>query len=280
MTARVTGPGGGAASSSLRRSQFPVHLKALTRAGKSPTAHAPVACTSPRHVGMILVERPKACHGRQGFYVAGRFYTSASPREAADLRHAEGDEKTRHTASTVHCATDDNALKANVGERGRLYVATRPTVSSFPFIGEIFDKVWYEGGKRIRKRADHAGAGGRRDDRDSISKCGQYGREQATSVRSTGRSAFERDDRKTSPSFRKESTPLSGGRLRALHRPSCSVSTRRYPSVRRTGGGGQACMRAPVRSATGQRPRSAGSSDAARSRLSWAHTRSGRHRAQ
>jgi nitrite reductase (NO-forming) len=49
--------------------------------------------------------------------------------------------------------TGDKALKASVGESVRLYVGNGGPnlVSSFHLIGEIFDKVWYEGGTRYQE---------------------------------------------------------------------------------------------------------------------------------
>ena len=43
--------------------------------------------------------------------------------------------------------------KSNVGETVRLYVGNGGPnlVSSFHVIGEIFDKVWYEGGTRFQE---------------------------------------------------------------------------------------------------------------------------------
>ena len=49
--------------------------------------------------------------------------------------------------------TGDKALQTNVGETVRLYVGNGGPnlVSSFHVIGEIFDKVWYEGGTRFQE---------------------------------------------------------------------------------------------------------------------------------
>ena len=49
--------------------------------------------------------------------------------------------------------TGDKALTAKVGETVRLYVGNGGPnlVSSFHVIGEIFDKVWYEGGTRFQE---------------------------------------------------------------------------------------------------------------------------------
>jgi nitrite reductase (NO-forming) len=49
--------------------------------------------------------------------------------------------------------TGDKALKANTGENVRLYVGNGGPnlVSSFHVIGEIFDKVWFEGGTRYNE---------------------------------------------------------------------------------------------------------------------------------
>jgi nitrite reductase (NO-forming) len=49
--------------------------------------------------------------------------------------------------------TGNNALKAQVGESVRMYVGNGGPnlVSSFHVIGEIFDKVWFEGGTRFQE---------------------------------------------------------------------------------------------------------------------------------
>src|SRR5688572_25913649 len=49
--------------------------------------------------------------------------------------------------------TGDKALTAKVGESVRLYVGNGGPnlVSSFHVIGEIFDKVWFEGGTRYQE---------------------------------------------------------------------------------------------------------------------------------
>jgi nitrite reductase (NO-forming) len=49
--------------------------------------------------------------------------------------------------------TGDNALKAKTGETVRLFVGNGGPnlVSSFHVIGEIFDKVWFEGGTRFQE---------------------------------------------------------------------------------------------------------------------------------
>src|SRR5690606_24630620 len=49
--------------------------------------------------------------------------------------------------------TGDNALAARVGDTVRLYVGNGGPnlVSSFHVIGEIFDKVWYEGGTKYQE---------------------------------------------------------------------------------------------------------------------------------
>ena len=62
------------------------------------------------------------------------------------------------------------ALTAKVGETVRLFVGNGGPnlISSFHVIGEIFDRVWPEGGAPRRaaaQRADHAHPGGRRRDR-------------------------------------------------------------------------------------------------------------------
>ena len=53
----------------------------------------------------------------------------------------------------VNALVGDNALKANVGETVRLFVGNGGPnlVSSFHVIGEIFDRVYAEGGTAIRQ---------------------------------------------------------------------------------------------------------------------------------
>src|SRR3569833_613790 len=47
----------------------------------------------------------------------------------------------------------DNALSAKTGDRVRLFIGNGGPnlVSSFHVIGEIFDKVWFEGGTRFQE---------------------------------------------------------------------------------------------------------------------------------
>lgn len=88
----------------------------------------------------------------------GDFYTVGKFREkglqAFDMQKAIDENPTYVLFNGSETAlTGDAALKANVGESVRLYVGNGGPnlVSSFHVIGEIFDKVWYEGGTRFQE---------------------------------------------------------------------------------------------------------------------------------
>ena len=83
----------------------------------------------------------------------GDFYTVGKYREkghqAFDMQKAIDENATYVLFNGAEGAlVGDNAIKANVGEHVRLFVGNGGPnlVSSFHLIGEIFDKVWYEGG--------------------------------------------------------------------------------------------------------------------------------------
>jgi nitrite reductase (NO-forming) len=65
------------------------------------------------------------------------------------------DERPTHVVfnGSVGALAGDNALRAKVGERVRVFVGNGGPnlVSSFHVIGEIFDKVWLEGGTRFQE---------------------------------------------------------------------------------------------------------------------------------
>lgn len=158
-----TGQGGGAAATFTapgRTSTF--RFKAL-QAGLYiyHCAVAPVGM----HIGngmygLVLVEPkeglPKV--DKEFYIVQGDFYTKGKYGEPG-LQPFDMDKAIREDADYVvfnghvGAIAGDNALKAKVGETVRMYVGNGGPnlVSSFHVIGEIFDKVYVEGGKLINE---------------------------------------------------------------------------------------------------------------------------------
>ena len=158
-----TGPGGGAAATFTapgRTSTF--RWKAL-QSGLYiyHCAVAPVGM----HIGngmygLVLVEPkeglPKV--DKEFYIVQGDFYTKGKYGEPG-LQPFDMDKAIREDADYVvfnghvGAIAGDNALKAKVGETVRMYVGNGGPnlVSSFHVIGEIFDKVYVEGGKLINE---------------------------------------------------------------------------------------------------------------------------------
>jgi nitrite reductase (NO-forming) len=159
----VTGPGGGAASTFTapgHGSQFT--FKALN-AGLFVyhCATAPVGMHIANGMyGLILVEPPEGLPpvDHEYYVMQGDFYTTGKYREKGhqgfDIERAI-DEKPTYVLFNGRegALTGDKALKANTGQTVRLYVGNGGPnlVSSFHVIGEIFDKVWYEGGTKYQE---------------------------------------------------------------------------------------------------------------------------------
>jgi len=156
----VTGPGGGAASSNTapgRRTQFT--FKAL-----NPGLYVYHCATAPvgEHVangmyGLILVEPPAglAPVEREYYVMQSDFYTKGAHHEKGhqpfDLEKAVEEHPTYVVFNGAEGSLlGDKALKANVGDRVRLFVGNGGPnlVSSFHVIGEIFDRVYAEAGTR------------------------------------------------------------------------------------------------------------------------------------
>ena len=154
----VTGPGGGAP----RTFTAPGHQTEFTfqalRAGLFVyhCAAAPVGMHIANGMyGMILVEPPQGLPAAdKEFYVMqGDFYTSgayhAPGLQTFDMQKAI-DEKPTYVLfnGAEGSLTGKNALHAKVGERIRIFVGNGGPnlVSSFHVIGEIFDRVYREGG--------------------------------------------------------------------------------------------------------------------------------------
>ncbi len=159
----VTGPGGGAASSFTA----PGHSSQFTFKALNQGLYVYHCATAPvgMHVangmyGLILVEPPEGLPpvDKEFYVMQGDFYTVGKFREkgfqAFDMQKAIDENATYVLFNGSETAlTGDRALKANVGESVRLYVGNGGPnlVSSFHVIGEIFDKVWYEGGTRFQE---------------------------------------------------------------------------------------------------------------------------------
>lgn len=159
----VTGPGGGAASSFTapgHKSQFT--FKALNRG--LYVYHCAVAPVG-MHVangmyGLILVEPPEGLPkvDREMYVMQGDFYTVGKYREKGlqpfDMQKAIDENATYVVFNGSEGAlVGDNALKAKVGETVRMYIGNGGPnlISSFHVIGEIFDKVYPEGGSRFQE---------------------------------------------------------------------------------------------------------------------------------
>jgi nitrite reductase (NO-forming) len=154
----VTGPGGGAASSFTapgHESQFT--FKALNRGlFVYHCATAPVGMHIANGMyGMILVEPPEGLKkvDREYYLMQGDFYTVGKYREKGnqpfDMQKAI-DEKPTYVLfnGSEGSLTGDKALRAKVGETIRLFIGNGGPnlVSSFHMIGEVFDRVYTEGG--------------------------------------------------------------------------------------------------------------------------------------
>jgi nitrite reductase (NO-forming) len=159
----VTGPGGGAASSFTA----PGHESQFTFKALNQGIYVYHCATAPvgMHVGngmygLILIEPPGGLPtvDHEYYVMQGDFYTVGRYREkgaqAFDMQKAI-DEKPTYVLfnGTEGALVGDNALKAKVGETVRLFVGNGGPnlVSSFHVIGEIFDRVQYEGGTRYQE---------------------------------------------------------------------------------------------------------------------------------
>jgi nitrite reductase (NO-forming) len=154
----VTGPGGGAASSFTapgHESQF--SFKALNHGiYVYHCATAPVGMHVANGMyGLILVEPPEGMPpvDHEYYVMQGDFYTVGRYREkgvqAFDMQKAIDENATYVLFNGAEGAlVGENALKAKVNETVRLFVGNGGPnlISSFHVIGEIFDRVYYEGG--------------------------------------------------------------------------------------------------------------------------------------
>lgn len=156
----VTGPGGGAASSFTA----PGHSSVFSFKAINPGLYIYHCATAPvgMHIangmyGLILVE-PKNGYPKvdKEFYVVqGDFYTKGkygAPGHQPFSMEKALDEHPTYVLfnGSVGALTGDKSLKAKVGETVRIYfgVGGPNLTSSFHVIGEIFDKVYVEGGTK------------------------------------------------------------------------------------------------------------------------------------
>jgi nitrite reductase (NO-forming) len=159
----VIGPGGGAASSFTA----PGHESQFTFKALHQGVYVYHCATSPvgMHVGngmygLMLVEPPQGLTpvDHEYYVMQGDFYTVGKYREKGaqtfDMQKAI-DEKPTYVVfnGSEGSLVGDNALTAKVGEKIRLFIGNGGPnmVSSFHVIGEIFDRVWFEGGTRFQE---------------------------------------------------------------------------------------------------------------------------------
>jgi nitrite reductase (NO-forming) len=159
----VTGPGGGAASSFTT----PGHHTQFTFKALNQGLYVYHCATAPvgMHVangmyGLILVEPPEGLPkvDREFYVMQGDFYTVGKYREKGhqpfDMQKAIDENPTYVLFNGAETAlTGPKALKAKTNETIRMFVGNGGPnlVSSFHVIGEIFDKVQYEGGTRYQE---------------------------------------------------------------------------------------------------------------------------------
>ncbi|MCC8361052.1 copper-containing nitrite reductase [Salinimicrobium sediminilitoris] len=159
----VTGPGGGAESSFVA----PGHEAVFTFKTMNPGLYVYHCATAPvgMHIangmyGLILVEPEGGLEpvDKEYYVMQGDFYTEGENGERG-LQAFSMDKAIDEDADyvvfngKVGGLTGDNALTAKVGETVRLFVGNGGPnlVSSFHVIGEIFDKVYVEGGAMINE---------------------------------------------------------------------------------------------------------------------------------
>ena len=154
----VTGPGGGAASSFTA----PGHESQFTFKALNQGIYVYHCATAPvgMHVangmyGLMLVEPPEGMTpvAHEYYVMQGDFYTVGRYREHGhqdfDMQKAIDERPTYVLFNGAEGAlVGDRALQAKVGDTVRLFVGNGGPnmVSSFHVIGEIFDRVRYEGG--------------------------------------------------------------------------------------------------------------------------------------
>ena len=159
----VTGPGGGATSTFTA----PGHASRFTFRALNVGLYVYHCATAPvgMHVangmyGLILVEPPAGLPkvDKEFYVMQGDFYTVGKYREKGlqpfDMQKAIEERATYVLFNGSEGALiGDKALKVKVGETVRLFVGNGgPNLSSsFHVIGEIFDRVYSEGGTKVQE---------------------------------------------------------------------------------------------------------------------------------
>jgi nitrite reductase (NO-forming) len=156
----VTGPGGGAASTFTAPGHSSQFTFTAIRAGlyvyHCATAPVPMHISNGMY-GLILVEPKEGLPpvDREYYVMQGDIYTQGAHGEPG-LQIFDNvkavDERPTYIVfnGAVGSLTGDRALQAKVGEKVRLYfgVGGPNLTSSFHLIGEIFDRVYTEGGMK------------------------------------------------------------------------------------------------------------------------------------
>jgi nitrite reductase (NO-forming) len=157
----VTGPGGGAASSFTA----PGHTSTFSFKALNRGLYVYHCATAPvgMHIangmyGLILVEPREGMPAvdREYYVMQGEFYT-AGKNGATGLQPFSMEKAIEESPEyvvfngAVGSLTGDRAITAKTGETVRLYVGNGGPnlISSFHVIGEIFDKVYVEGGDLV-----------------------------------------------------------------------------------------------------------------------------------
>jgi nitrite reductase (NO-forming) len=159
----VTGPGGGATATFTA----PGHSSQFSFTALNPGLYVYHCATAPvgMHVangmyGLILVEPPEGFPpaDREYYIMQSEFYTKGRHGEEGiqpfDMEKAIEERPTYVVFNgAVNALVGDKALQAKVGDTVRLFIGNGGPnlVSSFHVIGEIFDRVYAEGGTAVRQ---------------------------------------------------------------------------------------------------------------------------------
>lgn len=159
----VTGTGGGAEASFT----LPGHESQFTFKALKPGLYVYHCATAPvaMHIangmyGLILVEPEEGMEpvDREFYVMQGDFYTEGANgekgRQAMSMDKGIDEKPTYVVFNGADGALmGEGALKAKAGEKIRIYVGNGGPnlVSSFHVIGEIFDRVYVEGGSRYQE---------------------------------------------------------------------------------------------------------------------------------
>jgi len=160
----VTGPGGGATSSFTA----PGHTSTFSFKAMNPGLYVYHCATAPvgLHIangmyGLILVEPEEGLPpvDREFYVMQSEFYTEGAYGETGLQLFSQKnavDENPSYVVfnGSVGAISGDKSLTAQTGERIRLFIGNGGPnlVSSFHVIGEIFDKVYGEGGTIVNQK--------------------------------------------------------------------------------------------------------------------------------